>query len=87
MNKMNYYLEEAIKLKADGVIFHPIFSNLEDITNKRVIIHCSYSIEQLKTERAYPRSGRTYYRIVDGVKVLIGNDEYSELMKESDNGN
>lgn len=65
---MNFILEEAIKLGADGVMFVPIGTKMSDIHSGRIKPHIDYTIKQLENLGAYPKSGRIYYKIVDGVK-------------------
>lgn len=66
---MNYLYEEALKLNADGVIFHDLFYSAEDVLMGRASIITMRTTEELKTYTTYPKSGRTYYKFVDGKKV------------------
>jgi len=68
---MNYILEEALKLGADGVIFHPIFRTEEDVLSGKCEIHSIRTIKDLEKNEAYPKSGRTYYKLVDGKKTSV----------------
>ena len=70
---MNFILEEMIELNADGVIFHNLFVTEEDLINGKTKIFADYSLEQFKNLTAYPKSNRTYYKIVDGKLEYIKN--------------
>lgn len=65
---MNFIKQEMINNGADGVIFHPICQPNTDIF-KRVI--CEYTIDEIDTIGAIPKSGRSYYKIIDGKKIII----------------
>lgn len=65
---MNYIKQEMIDKGADGVIFHPICQPNTDIF-KRVI--CEYTIDEIDSINAVPKSGRSYYKLVDGNKVIL----------------
>ena len=76
---MNFILEEMIELNADGVIFHNLFVTEEYLINGKTKIFADYSLEQVKNLTAYPKSNRTYYKIVDGKLEYIknkGDDKY-----------
>lgn len=64
---MNYIHREMIIMGADGVIFHPIGMNNEQILMNPIQEHTLKSIESAKT---FPRSGRSYYKIINGKRVL-----------------
>jgi hypothetical protein len=69
---MNYILEEALKLGADGVIFHPINLRGKDaVLDGMCEIHCIKTIEDLKKDTSYPKSDRTYYKLVDGKMTSV----------------
>lgn len=64
----DFILEEMEKLEADGVDFVPILINpLEASQN----IHCSYSKEEWKQVKAYPKSGRLYWKVINGRKFYL----------------
>lgn len=65
---MNYIKQEMIDKGADGVIFHPIFTSNEEIFKK---IICEYTIDTIDDVSQIPKSGRTYYKIIDGKKILL----------------
>lgn len=64
---MGYILEEMDELKADGVDFVSIV--FDDRLPPPVI--CSYTREQCKDVKAYPRLRRMYWRMVEGKKMYI----------------
>ena len=55
-------LEEMIDCKADGIVFYPIMSNE---------IICSYTLEEFKKVKNYPKSNWRLYKIVDGKREWI----------------
>jgi hypothetical protein len=63
------YLDEMKKLNADGVIFHSIFAEPENEDFKD--IYCEYTIKEMEQINTFPKSARTYYRIIDGRKAFI----------------
>lgn len=65
---MSFIKEEMVKLGADGVIFHPILMKGIDIFTK---IHCEYTLDEIENVKSIPKSARTYYKLVDGKKVII----------------
>lgn len=54
------------KVGADGVDFIPIFYNPEIAP-----IICSYTREEFEEQNYYPKSGRRYWKIVNGIKEYI----------------
>lgn len=70
MGSVNFLLEEAQALKADGVIFHPILldKNPSSIFKNAIAF---YPIGKLNEVTAYPKSDRTYYRLIDGKVCII----------------
>lgn len=64
----DFILEEMEKLEADGVDFVPIMTNPYDAF-KNVL--CSYSKEEWKEVRGYPKSGRLYWKIINGRKFYL----------------
>lgn len=64
----DFILEEMNKRNADGVDFVSIFS--DDPLGPEV--YCSYSKEQwIASDRSYLKTGRRYWKMVDGKKVYI----------------
>ena len=63
---MDYILEEMNELEADGVDFVPIWYSEEFPP-----IICSYTKEEWKSVQAYPKSGKMYWKMVDGKKEYI----------------
>ena len=64
---IDFILEEMDNLGADGVDFAPIFS-----TFPLQKIHCSYTREEwINSCGAYPKSGRYYWKIINGNKVYL----------------
>ena len=61
-------LEEMIEVGADGVVFHSI---LQHPSNVKCEIYKEYTFEEYKNVTAFPKSGRTYYRIVNGKREWI----------------
>ena len=66
---MNYLKEEMIKIGADGVIFHSLFTEGLDVLKHS---HREYTFDEINSDtvKFIPRSARTYYKLVDGKKVL-----------------
>ena len=64
---MGYVLDEMDKVDADGVDFVPIWF---DIRFPPPII-CSYTKEECKDVKAYPKSKRMYWKMIDGKKIYI----------------
>lgn len=62
---MNTIYEEMVRMNADIVRFHPIFNESKIISE--------YTLTEVKELKSYPKSGRTYYRIVHGIKVNCDN--------------
>ena len=64
---MDYILEEMNNMNADGVDFVPIWFD------KKLPppIICSYTKEEWKDVKAYPRSNRIYWKMTDGEKIYI----------------
>lgn len=63
---MDYILEEMNRIGADGVDFVPIWFG-EGIPP----IICSYTKEEWKDVKAYPKTNRLYWKIVDGKRQYI----------------
>lgn len=62
---MDYILEEINRCGADGVDFVPVIS-FGDVSQ----IYCSYTKEEwMSGNKYYPKSGRKYWKIVNGRKV------------------
>ena len=64
---MDYILAEMNKVDADGVDFVPIWFD------KKLPppIICSYTKEEWKDVKAYPKSNRMYQKMIDGKKIYI----------------
>lgn len=64
---MDYILEEMNNMDADGVDFVPIWFD------KKLPppIICSYTKEEWKDIKAYPKSNRIYWKIINGEKIYI----------------
>ena len=75
MSQINdFILEEMDELGADGVDFAPIFSPLPLYQ-----IHCSYTRQEwIDSDGSYPRSGRYYWKIINGKKVYLTPEIYIE---------
>lgn len=64
----DFILEEMNKCNADGVDFVSIVSD-NPLGPK---VYCSYSREEwIASDRSYPKTGRRYWKMVDGKKVYI----------------
>lgn len=63
---MNYILEEMNKIGADGVDFVPIWlgGGIPPIIR-------SYTKEECEHTKAYPKTNRMYWKMVDGKKEYI----------------
>ena len=64
---MDYILEEMNKVDADGVDFVPIW--FDNKLSPPII--CSYTKEEWKYVKAYPKSNRMYWKMIDGKKIYI----------------
>ena len=66
---MDYILEEMNKVDADGVDFVPLWFD------KRFAppIICSYTKEEWLNVQSYPKSGRMYWKMIDGKKKYIND--------------
>lgn len=64
---MNYIVEEMDKLGADGVDFVPVCMKKEAIER----IFLSKTRQQMIDDPSYPKSGRLYWKMVDGHKVYL----------------
>ena len=66
----DFILDEMIELEADGVDFVPIFTTPENIY---MASFCkSYTKEQwIASDGSYPKSGRLYWKMVNGKKEYI----------------
>jgi len=67
---MDYILDEMNELGADGVDFVPISEQLAQSNFTFCMPIESYNKEEwIKGVGAYPKSGRLYWKMVDGKKV------------------
>ena len=64
---MDYILEEMNNIDADGVDFVPIWFD------KKLPppIICSYTKEEWKDVKAYPKSNRIYWKMINSEKIYI----------------
>lgn len=68
----DFILKEMEERDADGVDFVPVFTTPETILHTKIIK--TYTKEQwLASCGAYPKSGRLYWKMVDGKKEYIWN--------------
>lgn len=65
MNK--YILEEMDKLSADGVEFISIMTDYSKPYNPILVM----TRDELITAKAFPKTGRRYFKLVDGNKVYL----------------
>ena len=64
----DFILEEMNRYNADGVDFVSIFSD----SPLGPEVYYSYSREEwIASNRSYPKTGRRYWKMVDGKKVYI----------------
>lgn len=75
----NLILEEMDRYDADGVDFVPIF----DLSKIPPII-CSYTREELKNLKVYPKSDRKYWKMINGKKVYCDKN-IQKLIEEREN--
>jgi len=68
---MNHILQEMKEWGADGVVFHPIFTTEKQLLDGTATIHCDYTLSSIVDIESFPKSGLTYYNMVNGVKVYI----------------
>lgn len=64
---MDYILEEMNKVDADGVDFVPLW--FDERFPPPVI--CSYTKEEWHHVKAYPKSNRMYWKMIEGRKQYI----------------
>lgn len=62
----NSLYDKMIELDADGIDFMPIF-----IQQDKAPILKSYTREEFKNVRAYPKSNYRYWKKIDGKKVYL----------------
>lgn len=65
---MDFILEEMNKVGADGVDFVPVWFG-EGIPP----IIRSYTKEECQQNKAYPKSNRMYWKMIDGKKEYVDN--------------
>lgn len=65
---MNFIKQEMLEKEADGVIFHPICVENIDIFKT---MHCEYTLSEIDNIKTFPKSGRSYYKLINGKKVLL----------------
>ena len=53
------------------MVFHPIFTTEKQLLDGTATIHCDYTLLSIVNIKCFPKSGRTYYNIVNGFKVYI----------------
>ena len=62
----NFLIDEMDSVEADGVDFVPVFYDM-----KIAPIICSYTRKEVEDLDYYPKSGRRYWKIVNGNKEYI----------------
>lgn len=65
---MNYIVEEMDKLGADGVDFCPVCLGRKEAIER---IFLSKTKQQMIDNPLYPKSGRLYWKMVNGHKVYL----------------
>jgi hypothetical protein len=60
---MNRFEEIMIKNKADGIVFIPVFTNVEDVINGKGKIIVEYDKNSIKKATVFPRSGWFLYKL------------------------
>ena len=79
---MNYIHQEMITMGADGVIFHGIGLSTEQILMNPIQ---EYTIEGIKSATIFPRCARSYYKIIDGKRVLYNYSKQMFINESVDN--
>mgnify|MGYP007123281602 FL=1 len=77
---MNFIIEEMERIGADGVDFCSIAWRYFLSINKPFPIYKSFTKEELLKQNGYPKSGRAYWKMINGKKnYYIGknNSEYA----------
>ena len=64
---------------ADGVIFHSIGAFGKDVLKYGFE---EYTLETIENAIAFPKSGRTYYKIVEGKKILFDYSKQSYVEED-----
>jgi hypothetical protein len=68
----DFILKEMEERDADGVDFVPVLTNPDNILYQKIIITYTKK-EWIASNRAYPKSGRIYWKVVNGKKEYIWN--------------
>lgn len=68
---MDYLLEAAQKCEADGIDFIPISEALFQRDYMRMEVCASYTMEEFKTAKCFPKTPYLFWKMIDGRKVYI----------------
>lgn len=78
---MNFITEEMEQIGADGVDFCSIAWKYFLSINKPFPIYKSFTKEELLKQKGYPKSGRAYWKMINGKKnYYIGNNNSEYAM-------
>lgn len=78
---MNYIHQEMITMGADGVVFHSIGAFGQDVLKYGFE---EYTLDTIESAVAFPKSGRSYYKLINGKKVLFDYSKQAFVEKSSD---
>ena len=68
----DFILKEMEERDADGVDFVPVFTNPDNILYQKIIMTYTKK-EWIDSDGSYPKSGRVYWKLVNGKKEYIWN--------------
>lgn len=75
---MNYIHQEMITMGADGVIFHAFDAFGQDVLKYGFE---EYTLDTIESAVAFPKSGRSYYKLINGKKVLFDYSKQAYVEK------
>ena len=75
---MSMLYEKMIKLKMDGIVFYPIFSNPNDIDCQ---ILCSFTLKEFDNIDYYPKSNYAFYKRDLSTMRIMYYDGDGEIIK------
>ena len=78
---MNYIHQEMITMGADGVIFHAFDAFGQDVLKYGFE---EYTLDTIESAVAFPKSGRSYYKLINGKKVLFDYSKQAYVEKSDD---
>jgi len=75
---LDYIKDEMLEIGADGVVFVPILSSIEDIRSGKSPIYCESTFDEwCAGDGNYLKTDRKYYKIIGGNRLY-----YDRNLKE-----